>query len=151
MRWALIRDPQGTFTSQAVLCTDYKADPTQVLEWFVMRWSVEVTFHEGRTHLGVETPRHWSDMAMVRTTPALLGRFSLVTIVAHQLLDSHPFPVRQAARSSNALPPFSDMLAVVRLPVWASYFFCRSSSIHDVLAIPRALFGYLVGTLAFAS
>ena len=38
-----------------------------------MRWPVEVTFHEVRTHLGVETQRQWSDLAILRTTPALLG------------------------------------------------------------------------------
>ena len=57
IRWLLIRDPQGKFASQAVLCTDQHADPTQILHWFVMRWPVEVTFHEVRTHLGVETQR----------------------------------------------------------------------------------------------
>ncbi|TMF41710.1 MAG: transposase, partial [Chloroflexi bacterium] len=80
IRWVLVRDPQGKFASQAVLCTDQSADPVQILEWFVMRWPVEVTFHEVRTHLGVETQRQWSDLAIVRTTPALLGLFSLVTI-----------------------------------------------------------------------
>ncbi len=60
IRWVLVRDPEGKFASQAVLCTDQNADPVQILAWFVMRWTVEVTFHEVRTHLGVETQRHWS-------------------------------------------------------------------------------------------
>ena len=98
----LVRDPQGMFASQAVLCTDQEADPVQILHWFVMRWPVEVTFHEVRTHLGVETQRQWSDLAILRTTPALLGVFSLVTIFAHQLLDERPFPVRQAAWYAKA-------------------------------------------------
>ena len=55
IRWVLIRDPQGSFATQALLCTDPAADPTQILEWFVLRWQLEVTFHEVRTHLGVET------------------------------------------------------------------------------------------------
>ena len=45
----------------------------QIVEWFVMRWQVEVTFHEVRTHLGVETQRQWSDLAIARTTPGLAG------------------------------------------------------------------------------
>ena len=61
LRWVLIRDPQGAFTPQALLCTDPSADPTQILEWFVLRWQLEVTFQEVRTHLGVETQRQWSD------------------------------------------------------------------------------------------
>ena len=43
------------------------------LEWFVLRWQLEVTFHEVRAHLGVQTQRQWSDLAILRTTPALLA------------------------------------------------------------------------------
>ena len=81
--WVLIRDPQGTFDPQALLCTDASADPTQILEWFVLRWQLEVTFQEARTHLGMETQRQWSDLAIARTTPALLGIFSWTTLAAH--------------------------------------------------------------------
>jgi hypothetical protein len=151
IRWVLVRDPEGQFRSQAVLCTDPKADPVQILAWFVMRWPVEVTFHEVRTHLGVETQRQWSDLAILRTTPALLGLFSLVTIFAHQLLDEHPFPVRQAAWYAKALPTFSDTLAFVRQHLWPSTFFCLSTSEHEFVKIPRVLFERLVDTLAFTA
>ena len=76
LRWVLVRDPQGEFTPQALLCTDPSADPTQILEWFVLRWQLEVTFQEVRAHLGVETQRQWSDQAIARTTPILMGLFS---------------------------------------------------------------------------
>jgi hypothetical protein len=151
IRWVLIRDPEGTFASQAVLCTDQNADPVQILAWFVMRWPVEVTFHEVRTHLGVETQRQWSDLAILRTTPALLGLFSLVTIFAQQLLGERSFPVRQAAWYAKALPTFSDTLAFVRQHLWPSCFFARSSFEHEVIEIPRALFDHLVDTLAFTA
>ena len=91
IRWVLIRDPQGTFDPQALLCTDPSADPAQILEWFVLRWQLEVTFQEVRTHLGVETQRQWSDLAIARTTPALLGLFSL----------DHPGRPRPAKTSSH--------------------------------------------------
>lgn len=151
IRWVLVRDPQGTFEPQALLCTDQGADAVQILAWFVKRWPREVTVHEVRTHLGVETQRHWSDLAIVRTTPALLGLFSLVTLFAQQVLDEQPFPLRQAAWSPKALRTFSDTLACVRLHVWPSTFFCLSSSEHEVVQIPRALFDRLVETLAFAA
>jgi len=151
IRWVLVRDPEGKFASQAVLCTDQNADPVQILAWFVMRWTVEVTFHEVRTHLGMETQRQWSDLAIVRTTPTLLGLFSLVTIFARQLRDEHPFPVRQAAWYAKAVPTFSDTLAFVRQHLWPSSFFCLSSSQGEMVEIPRALFERLVDTLAFTA
>jgi hypothetical protein len=151
IRWVLIRDPEGQFASQAVLCTDQHADPLQILAWFVMRWPVEVTFHEVRTHLGVETQRQWSDLAILRTTPALLGLFSLVTVFAQQLLGEQSFPIRQAAWYAKALPTFSDTLAFVRQHLWPSCFFARSPFEHEIIEIPRALFDRLVDTLAFTA
>jgi len=85
IRWVLIRDPLGKFDLQALLCTDPAQDPVQVLRWFIQRWQVEVTFREVRDHLGVETQRQWSDKAIARTTPCLLGLFSPVTLLGKQL------------------------------------------------------------------
>ena len=73
IRRVLVRDPQGEFKTQALLCTDLSARPEQILRWFVMRWQMETTFQEARRHLGVETQRQWSELAIRRTTPALLG------------------------------------------------------------------------------
>src|SRR5881275_3051565 len=151
IRWVLIRDPQGKYEPLALLCTDQNTEAVQIVQWFVLRWTVEVTFHEVRAHLGVETQRQWSDLAILRTTPALLGLFSLVTVFAQQLLGEHPFPIRQAAWYSKALPTFSDTLAFVRQHLWPSSFFARSSSQHEVIEIPRALFDRLVDTLAFTA
>ena len=82
--WVLIRDPEGRFKTQALLCTDLDADPKKIVCWFVMRWQLEVTFQEMRRHLGFETQRQWSEFAIGRTTPALLALFSLVTLFAHR-------------------------------------------------------------------
>jgi hypothetical protein len=57
VRWVLMRDPKGEFKTQALLCTDLRADPQKILSWFVMRWQLEVTFQEMRRHLGFETQR----------------------------------------------------------------------------------------------
>ena len=72
IRWVLVRDPQGKFETRALLCTQLDQQPRQILQWFLWRWQVEVTFQEVRTHLGVETQRQWSDLAIQRTTPVLL-------------------------------------------------------------------------------
>ena len=90
------------------MSTDLTLDPCQILLWFVRRWRVEVTFHEVRTHLGVETQRQWSDAAIARTTPTLLGLFSLVTLLAHPSAKRKKLPIRQAAWYSKDTPTFSD-------------------------------------------
>jgi hypothetical protein len=85
IRWVLIRDPQNHFAPQALLCTDPTRDPAQIVGWFVRCWRGEVTFQETRAHLGIETPRQWSDKAIARTTPCLLALFSIVTLLAARL------------------------------------------------------------------
>jgi len=126
IRWVLIRDPKGRFETKALLCTDQSADPIQILKWFVRRWQVEVTFQEVRTHLGVETQRQWSDKAIARTTPILLGLFSWVTLLANQSQVDSRLPVRQAAWYVKATPTFSDAIALVRSRIWAHWGFCMS-------------------------
>ncbi len=81
----LIRDPEKRFATQALLCTDLTVAPEQIISWFVWR------------HLGVETQRQWTDKAIRRTTPALLGLFSLVTLLAHPHRMQSSGPIRQAA------------------------------------------------------
>jgi hypothetical protein len=76
LRWVLVRDPQGEFATQALLCTDLGASPEQILGWFILRWQMETTFQEARRHLGVETQRQWSEKAIRRTTPALFAACS---------------------------------------------------------------------------
>jgi hypothetical protein len=118
IRWVLIRDPQRRFSPQALLCTDAGRTPEQILDWFVQRWQLEVTFQETRVHLGVETQRQWSDLAIARTTPCLLALFFLVTLLAARLRPTE----REAAASSawyrKPRPTFSDTLAAVRRHIW---------------------------------
>jgi hypothetical protein len=151
IRWVLIRDPQGQFDPQALLCTDQQASAQTILQWFVLRWPMEVTFHEVRAHLGVETQRQWSNLAIVRTTPALLALFSLVTIFAHQLLQGQPLPVRQAAWYTKALPTFSATLAFVRQHLWPVTLSYLLPAKADRIEIPRTLFVRFIQTLAFAA
>jgi len=150
LRWVLIRDPLGEFEPQALLCTDLQVVPVQIVEWFVLRWQVEVTFHEARTHLGVETQRQWADLAIARTTPALLGLFSWTTLLAHALVTHQAISVRSTAWYAKSLPTFTDAIAWVRLLLWQSTF-CMSSHDPDIVIVPRSLLSRLTDTLCYAA
>ncbi|HEU5423281.1 MAG TPA: transposase [Nitrolancea sp.] len=151
LRWVLVRDPQGRFDTQALLCTDLAADPAQILAWFVLRWQLEVTFEEVRRHLGVETQRQWSERAILRTTPALLGLFSLVTLWAHPRIGPTGDRVRQAAWYHKPLPTFSDALALVRRELWGHLAFCMSDREADLVKVPRALIERFADALCYAA
>ena len=152
VRWVLVRDPEGDFKTQALLCTNLNADPRKVLSWFVMRWQLEVTFQESRRHLGFETQRQWSELAIRRTTPALLGLFSLVTLCA----DGHMRRAagalrRQAAWYHKRHPTFADALAVVRKELWAGATFYGSPAQRDTIKVPRAYVERLTEAVCYAA
>jgi hypothetical protein len=131
IRWVLVRDPRGEWSDQAFLCTDPTMNASRVLRWAVLRWNIEVTFEEARAHLGVETQRQWSDLAIARTTPALLALFSLVTLFAHQLLQNRPLPTRTTAWYRKKEPSFADVLAFLRREMWTQLHFPLSQPGRD--------------------
>jgi hypothetical protein len=151
VRWVLIRDPQGEFAPQALVTTQLEHAPAQMLEWFVRRWTLEVTFEEARVHLGIETQRQWNDLAIARTTPALFGLYSLVTLLAHALLQAEARVVRTAAWYAKVRPTFSDALAVVRRELWSSCHFPMSESDAEIIQIPRSVLARLTDTVCYAA
>ena len=150
IRWVLVRDPLGEFKSTAFFTTDQTANPIQVLEWFILRWGLEVTFEEARAHLGMETQRQWSDLAIQRTTPSLLGLFSLVTLLAHQLSDGQP-SVQTAAWYVKQQPTFSDAIALVRYHLWTTMKFVNSPAESKFRLIPDSVLPGLVETICYAT
>jgi len=151
IRWVLITDPEGKFRTQALLSTNLERTPVQIVEWFVQRWQLEVTFEEARAHVGIETQRQWSDRAILRTTPTLFGVFSLVTLFAHQLLQGQDLPMRQAAWYTKERPTFSDTLAFVRQHLWPATISWMSPEEPDMVKIPSDLLARLTDALAYAA
>jgi hypothetical protein len=151
LRWVLIRDPHGQFPTQALLCTDLSAPAEQILVWFVPRWQLEVTFHAMRAHLGMETQRQWTPLAIARTTPALFGLFSLVTLLAHPAMTDVVPPIPHTAWYDKPQPTFADALALVRRRLWTSLLFQPSPLAPDPNKIPRALLDHLCTLLSYAA
>jgi hypothetical protein len=151
LRWVLVRDPAGQFRPQAFLCTDETVEAAQILQWFVSRWRLEVTFEETRRHLGVETQRQWTDLAIARTTPAVMGSFSLVTLWAGDLFSQTTSMPRQASWYRKSTLTFSDALATVRLRLWWPEGFATCRSPNERVEVPRALLERLTDTLCYAA
>ncbi len=151
IRYILIRDVAGKFDPQVLLSTDLSLSPEQILAFFMRRWQMEPTFRHVREHLGVETQRQWSDQAIARTTPLLLGLFSLVTLLAHSLLTRRDLTIRTAAWYPKKLPTFADALALVRRSLWASLTFQISQADPDMVEIPRVLLDRLHDLLCYAT
>jgi hypothetical protein len=154
LRWVLIRDPREEFETRALLCTDLDAEPAGLVSWFVLRWQMETTFQEVRQCLGFETQRQWSELAIRRTAPALLGLFSLVTLFAHRYMAKGADIVRRTAWYRKPRPTFSDALAQVRRQLWAreeQATFRGSPREVDAVKVPREFMERLIDAVCYAA
>ena len=123
----------------------------QMLPWFVRRWTMEVTCEEARAHLGMETQRQWHARAIARTTPALLGLYSIVTLTAHLLIEKGITTVRHTAWYRKTCPTFSDALALVRRQLWGHLHFSMSQQDTDMVQIPRTLLERFTEALCYGT
>jgi hypothetical protein len=137
IRYVMARDPEGRQSDAAYFCTDERYEPDEILKYVVQRWSVEVTFEEARAHLGLETQRQWSDLAITRTTPVLLGLFSVVTLAALRYHEAGLLSAEQTAWYAKPEPTFSDCLRLVRGRIWQARISGTSEDEADVIPLPR--------------
>jgi len=117
VKWVLVKDPEGKLEPVLLACTDTELAAEKIVSFFVRRWRVEVTFAEVRRHLGVESQRQWSDLAIERSTPCLMGLMSIVCLMANTL---QPFEIQPntTAWYRKTAVTFSDVLCAVRIEIW---------------------------------
>jgi len=148
IRWVLVVDPEGRLPAQAFFTTALTLTPARVIELFVWRWSLEVTFEVTRRHLGVETQRQWSDLAIARTTPVLMALFSLVCLMVHRWREHWPTLARSSAWYLKPEATFSDCLALVRRRIWSESYFYTSAGEQDPVQISPQRLERLLDQLA---
>ncbi len=151
IRWVMVADPEGKDKVEAFFSTDLELTPIQIVEWFVLRWGVEVTFEEVRAHLGVETQRQWSELAIARTTPALFGLFSLVCLMATRLSESVEIIPEKASWYPKSEVTFSDVLTIVRRQLWCAKYLVQSTPEAEYLLFPVQDWESLIDRLATAA
>ena len=115
IHWILIKQTPNS-TPVALFSTNLNHTPIQIIEAFVGRWSLEVTFEEARRHLGMETQRQWADKAIDRVTPVILASFSIMTLMGLELLKETQSAIKSQWTSwyQKKYITFSDILAALR-------------------------------------
>ena len=147
LRWVLVRPCDAQRPPRAFFSTCPGDQAGDIVACFIKRWSIETTFEESRAHLGFETQRQWSDLAIERTTPCLLSLYSLVALLAHGLYLDGRLAVRQSAWYAKEQATFSDALAAVRQHLWKIEYFSTSTPDTEWVEIPRV---YLRGLMQSA-
>lgn len=150
IKWVVVRDPEGKLRTEAFFCTNLEATEEQILHWFILRWNIEVTFEEARAHLGIETQRQWSDLAIGRTTPVLFAMFSIVILMATHIVKNTPLPIFQCAWYRKAEATFSDVIALVRRHIWSTRYSMNPST-PDCSSFPEDFINVLLDQLCYAT
>ena len=112
----LVKTPGGKNEAETFFSTDITNSPTQIIERFVLRWNIEVTFAETRAHLGIETQRQWSDKAIARTTPMLMVLLSILVLVAVKMDGSKKLLVQETTSWSDKKGELTlaDIIMIIR-------------------------------------
>ncbi|WP_457753327.1 hypothetical protein [Thermococcus sp.] len=97
--------------------SDPELSAEKIVQFFVRRWRIEVTFAEVHRHLGVETQRQWSDMAIKRATSCLMILFSIVCLMANTLHKAQAIRPNTTAWYNKKAVTFSDVLSAVRMEI----------------------------------
>ena len=138
IRWVVTRDPEGKHEPRAYFSTDQTQSGLSIIIDVMKRWCAEVTFEESRAHLGVETQRQWSDLAIERMTPCLFGLYSLVALLGQRLHPTGDIPFQRTAWYRKQQATFADVLAAVRRHLWHDFSYSTSSQNPDVILLPRS-------------
>jgi hypothetical protein len=138
IRWVISRDTTGKREVRMYFSTDQHQTGISIVLDFIKRWSIEVTFEESRAHLGIETQRQWSDLAIERSTPCLFGLYSVVALLGNALHPAGDIPFQATAWYRKPQATFSDVLATVRRQLWGNLSYSTCTHDPDLLLIPRA-------------
>jgi hypothetical protein len=124
IRIVVVRDPSGRRRAEAFLCTDLTRDPAFILQTYAARWTLEVTFHDSKQHLGFGQAQNQTPRAVERTAPFAGLVYSLVLLWAAAHLQQGgilSWIVRPWYRSKTAVA-FPDLLMALRQELWRTRF-----------------------------
>ena len=126
IRWVIVRSLAGQFKESVLSCTDLEMRAEEIIEIFVQRWGIEVTFEEVKQNLGLGTQKHWSDKAVDRATPALFSLFSILNLMALESQRYKSIKPQSTAWYQKSGITFSDILHHIRQLIWRQNLFHRS-------------------------
>ena len=114
LRIVAVEATRGGRGQEAFYSTCHDASAEQVIAWYAQRWSIEVTFHDSKQHLGFEQPQGWSRKAVERTAPMAMRLYSLIVLwfarEGHRVYK----PLDCPWYTSKTEPSFADMLTTLR-------------------------------------
>lgn len=100
--------------AEAFFSTCVDATAAEILTWYSWRWSIEETFHDSKTHLGLEQPQSWTRKAVERTAPMAMLLYSVIVLWFAQQGHKDYEPLNQPWYKHKQHASFADMLGTLR-------------------------------------
>jgi hypothetical protein len=149
VRWVFVKDATGTHRDEYLFTTDAEMTPDAVVGTYCGRWSIETTFQETRSALGLETTRGRCRSTVLRAAPCLFGLYIVVAVLFHAL----PAAKRVGAASwpGKATVTFSDALSAVRRWLWDEAVLPQAGDGMALKELPEPVRELLLTTLAPAA
>lgn len=149
IRWAFVRDREGTHRDEYVYTTDPGLSVERIIGYYTGRWNIETTFEETRSCLHLETTRGWCRSTVLRVTPCLFGLYSVVALLYKELPASRR--VRSIDWPGKQGVTFADALASVRRWAWAEGVFAQVQGGSAIEELPPGLREVIYTALAPAA
>jgi hypothetical protein len=146
LRWVFVRDTTGTHRDEYFFTTDPGLAPAAVIGHYCGRWNIETTFQEERSLLGLETTCGRCRNTVLRAGPCLLGLYTVVAILFHNLPESKR--VGAVAWPGKATVTFSDALCAVRRWLWAEAVLPQAADATVLQKLPEPVRELLFTNLA---
>jgi hypothetical protein len=124
VRIVVVRDPSRRRRDEAFFCTDLAQAPAFILQTYAARWTLEVTFHDSKQHLGFGQAQNQTSQAVVRTAPFAGLVYSLVLLwaAAHLQQGGTLTWIVRPWYSTKTAVAFSDVLTALRQELWWAHF-----------------------------
>lgn len=153
LRIVLVKTQGGKNEAEVFFSTDIKNTPIQIIDWFVLRWNIEVTFQESRSNLGVETQRQWSDNAIQRSTPLLMALYSILTLIAFKMNSIKELVVHETTSwyDKKGELTFADIIVIVRREIWSKRYYSKSANNDEFEKFGEQEMEYLIYQLSLAA
>lgn len=120
--WVYVRDLTGTHRDEYFFTTDVRLSLKRVIELYTARWSIETTFQEMRSYLGLETTRGRTENTVLRAAPCLFGLYSVVAL-CYASLPTRGLHIATISWSGKTTVSFSDAMTTVRRWIWLHWVF----------------------------
>jgi hypothetical protein len=150
IRWVYVHDLTGTHRDEYFFSTDTTLTPKQIIECYVGRWSIETTFQEMRSYLGLETTRGWKKETVLRTAPLLFGLYSIIVYI-YSFLPAEWKNQTGISWTGKTDKSFSDMITATRRWLWIDWVFVSLNKNQPFPKLPYKLRQTLFYCLAPAS